>query len=513
MKDKGATIVTFYSYKGGVGRSMALANVAWLLAEESRRKVLVVDWDLEAPGLHRFFGLKDADISKGLIEILNQYKELLRTETGSLPERLVDLRKYVQLIKPFSSGGSISILAAGGQQDVRAYAAAINAFSWEDFYANWRGFGFIEHLKEQLRTFDDTDIVLVDSRTGVTDIGGICTLQLPDVVVILFAMNDQNIVGAKSVAERISKKAGELEGRDAPPILILRPARVERSSGNQDKKLEWQAKAASQLGEYFTDRDPEAVIAKKNIPYVSDFSYGETPLAVVKDPLGDITDSFKDLADAIIRASEGIGSEESRFKGDDFTPREKLLKFLAIQTRLFISRTRKLKFPIAIVLLITVAALSFVRIRQLSHAASASQLENTKLQDTNRQLQKQLDEIRSNNAPAPTPVETKGYINIQLADDEQRTKALELADALRKKGYCVADDIELIDQKPNAAVPSVTLVKYFWDDDEDGADDIADTVEEKTGEHLSRSSNPYLQKGQPGGYYEIWFGKSYRPQK
>jgi MinD-like ATPase involved in chromosome partitioning or flagellar assembly len=49
-----ASIVTFYSYKGGVGRSMALANVAVLLARRSL-KVLAVDWDLEAPGLEPYF--------------------------------------------------------------------------------------------------------------------------------------------------------------------------------------------------------------------------------------------------------------------------------------------------------------------------------------------------------------------------------------------------------------------------------------------------------------------------
>src|SRR5271166_3342097 len=47
-------IVTFYSYKGGTGRTMALANIAWLLACNGYR-VLAIDWDLEAPGLHRFF--------------------------------------------------------------------------------------------------------------------------------------------------------------------------------------------------------------------------------------------------------------------------------------------------------------------------------------------------------------------------------------------------------------------------------------------------------------------------
>src|SRR5438105_13541357 len=47
-------ILTFYSFKGGVGRTMSLANVATLLAQR-RRRVLAIDFDLEAPGLHRYF--------------------------------------------------------------------------------------------------------------------------------------------------------------------------------------------------------------------------------------------------------------------------------------------------------------------------------------------------------------------------------------------------------------------------------------------------------------------------
>jgi MinD-like ATPase involved in chromosome partitioning or flagellar assembly len=47
-------IVTFYSYKGGVGRSFCLANIGTLLANWGYQ-VLCVDWDLEAPGLHHYF--------------------------------------------------------------------------------------------------------------------------------------------------------------------------------------------------------------------------------------------------------------------------------------------------------------------------------------------------------------------------------------------------------------------------------------------------------------------------
>src|SRR5579871_426268 len=56
-------LITFYSYKGGTGRTMALANIACLLArshqgaqsKEAKRPVLAIDWDLEAPGLYRYF--------------------------------------------------------------------------------------------------------------------------------------------------------------------------------------------------------------------------------------------------------------------------------------------------------------------------------------------------------------------------------------------------------------------------------------------------------------------------
>jgi len=113
MQNEDATIVTFYSYKGGVGRSMAVANVAWILANKFHKRVLVVDWDLEAPGLHRFLDIQDHEVTRGLIELLNDYKALLRQEQKALPEKLVDVRKYIQGAAGFLGGGTISLLAAG----------------------------------------------------------------------------------------------------------------------------------------------------------------------------------------------------------------------------------------------------------------------------------------------------------------------------------------------------------------------------------------------------------------
>src|SRR2546429_196731 len=78
-------IYTFYSYKGGVGRSMALANLAECFREK-RLRVLMVDWDLEAPGLEAYFyapgpssgdnRLEQALRQPGLIDMLYEYRKV-----------------------------------------------------------------------------------------------------------------------------------------------------------------------------------------------------------------------------------------------------------------------------------------------------------------------------------------------------------------------------------------------------------------------------------------------------
>src|SRR5438067_2297829 len=75
-------IYTCYSFKGGVGRTMALANLAEILFSRGI-KVLMVDFDLEAPGLERYFDVEHAATSyedvlqhRGVIDMLYSYKEL-----------------------------------------------------------------------------------------------------------------------------------------------------------------------------------------------------------------------------------------------------------------------------------------------------------------------------------------------------------------------------------------------------------------------------------------------------
>lgn len=304
MSTPNSVIVTFYSYKGGVGRSMAMANVAYLLAQRYGKRVIAVDWDLEAPGLHRFFDLPQESIRTGLIDLLYDYKDMLRQETDSLPKELVKLDEYLTPVSVAGANkGSISLLAAGRMSD--EYAGRVNEFRWKEFYDKWHGYGFMEYLKGELKK--KADIVLLDSRTGVTDIGGICTLQMPDVVVLLFAPNEQNLAGIETVIASINKQAPELEERRKPPVIVIRAARVEKYL-ELDRKNLWENEAAARLKEHMlpnereTDEAALRALKKTSIPYVGAFSFGETPLAVTKDPYGELTESYEGLTDAILKA-------------------------------------------------------------------------------------------------------------------------------------------------------------------------------------------------------------------
>ena len=65
-------VVTFYSFKGGVGRSMAMMNCAAELAKRGRR-ILVVDFDLEAPGLETFDLPHSRRKKKGIVDYVTEY--------------------------------------------------------------------------------------------------------------------------------------------------------------------------------------------------------------------------------------------------------------------------------------------------------------------------------------------------------------------------------------------------------------------------------------------------------
>ena len=97
-------IVTFYSFKGGVGRTMALANTAVSLAQRGRR-VLAVDFDLEAPGLDTFDVFRRQEEVPGLIDFVNEY-----LDSGKAP----DASRFMGTCPPIGEkGGGLWVMPSG----------------------------------------------------------------------------------------------------------------------------------------------------------------------------------------------------------------------------------------------------------------------------------------------------------------------------------------------------------------------------------------------------------------
>ena len=174
------TIVTFYSYKGGTGRTMALSNVAWIMASNGY-KVLLVDWDLESPGLHRYLRpfLRDPE----LIETTGMADFLSRAADGGIA--FSTLKDYVlELNCRFQKGGSIAFLPAGRQD--KSYTLRVNTFNCASSTGRFKGADMIYAVRHGLKA--KYDYILIDSPTGVGDISGICTVKMPDLLVLPFTL-------------------------------------------------------------------------------------------------------------------------------------------------------------------------------------------------------------------------------------------------------------------------------------------------------------------------------------
>lgn len=188
---KAGQIITFYSYKGGVGRTMALANIATMLSHWGYR-VLMVDWDLEAPGLENYFkeyiSVEEIAKRKGLIDLLHPDEA----------DKNLNWGKIALTIKTSISKTPLHLITAGRRDE--NYYDKVRDFDINAFYEQEDGYQKIEELRNQWKA--SYDFVFIDSRTGITDIGGICTIQMPDSLVMLFTPTEMGFRGVIDVAQR-----------------------------------------------------------------------------------------------------------------------------------------------------------------------------------------------------------------------------------------------------------------------------------------------------------------------
>src|SRR5262249_2421123 len=160
------------------------ANVASWLCDQGLR-VVMIDWDLEAPGLESYFFAPDqiaaVSSSIGLIDLLWSYRRTFpkiqwpKTEEGAdTTARQAQLKPLLEWLPPLahtlvSIRDGLSLLSAGwrGEDRFTRYAEAVQRFDWTELYSQFRGEAYFEWMRRELTRA--ADVVLIDSRTGVTE--------------------------------------------------------------------------------------------------------------------------------------------------------------------------------------------------------------------------------------------------------------------------------------------------------------------------------------------------------
>ena len=284
---------------------MALANIAVLLAQW-KYKVLIVDWDLEAPGLEYFFKdyikLDVASQQMGIIDLLDNLSNKKSIKTPTWSDILIKIS--IPNIK-----GTLHFLTAGKKNE--EYFYKIRNLDVDTLYAEINGGNFVESLRNEWKK--EYDFVLIDSRTGITDIGGICTIQLPDMLILFFTATDQGLDGVIDVAEKAAIARQRLPVERLGLISIPIPSRFDTSEEFNISK-DWLDRFASKLSAIYDYWLPEFVnkhniLKITKIPYVPYFSFGEK-LPILEDGTKDpssIGYSYENLAALIANNLESVG--------------------------------------------------------------------------------------------------------------------------------------------------------------------------------------------------------------
>lgn len=174
--------IVFFGLKGGVGRTTALCLTARHFAKLGL-KVLVLDMDLESPGLS---SLLLPPTERPPLGIIDWFME------DGLGQASRDLLGQIVSSSPLASNwpGIIRVAPAFGQEETgyipklsRVYADLARQGGSKQQSFPERFFRMLGDLEEA----ENPDVVLLDSRAGMHDIAATLLVRVPDALRLLFA--------------------------------------------------------------------------------------------------------------------------------------------------------------------------------------------------------------------------------------------------------------------------------------------------------------------------------------
>jgi cellulose biosynthesis protein BcsQ len=292
--ERACPFITFYSFKGGVGRSMALINVAGILAARGFR-VLVVDMDLEAPGLSF---LADPNVPEGgeptqlgfVDFLLDAVDRGLEADLFWLPPEEAVLRYTApyELPEGFrrTDDGSLRIMPAG-RLDAE-YSERLNRLNLPGLYSEGDGLALIKTFKLVVQESQQFDYVFIDSRTGFSDESGICTRDLADYLMVVSGLNKQNVEGTTNFLETLRKSVDERK----PLQVILSPI-----PNGEDALVDEREKVAQAA---FSEAWGEPVVTDLQIPYHPQLALTEEP-HIFRRRRGYLFDAYNRIERSLLR--------------------------------------------------------------------------------------------------------------------------------------------------------------------------------------------------------------------
>lgn len=218
-------LVSFYSFKGGVGRTTTMMMSAIGIARRGK-KVVMLDFDLEAPGISSFFP-EEALSRYGILDFF--------LESNVYPEE-INIDEYLYPVGEYCNvnqfGGEIYILPAVGmaaQDDVDAYRKNLMRFDM-DVPAYEEEKTPVDVLLSKIDSFLKPDYIFIDTRSGIHQIGGITLTRYSDLALLFFYGSRQNIEGMRMTLPI-------LKSSNTPFLLINSKVPVNESLAQIEKKM------------------------------------------------------------------------------------------------------------------------------------------------------------------------------------------------------------------------------------------------------------------------------------
>jgi MinD-like ATPase involved in chromosome partitioning or flagellar assembly len=238
-------IISFFSFKGGVGRTSTLVATALTLARNGHR-VAVVDLDLEAPGLATIFSPDNVN-NLGVIDYL--LEKSIQESDWKLRTSLITINEQSLL---GDAGEALQLIPAGTVDS--NYLEKLARLDFQNLVDGELQSTMLDMLKELNGAVRSLDFILMDARAGFHDIGGLAISNLSHGVVIFGTQSRQSWAGLTHVIRHLASP-----GVDArlPLILAHSMAPAAGISGREKELAEFRDRAYDVFREnyYSVDED------------------------------------------------------------------------------------------------------------------------------------------------------------------------------------------------------------------------------------------------------------------